>query len=77
MPVKKFRDVSEMETTAYHPGSPELFDALRRVWTFSSKICPLEFPPGVYKHRSIDDAEALRARWQQANAARQQARIRR
>jgi hypothetical protein len=30
-------------------------------------VSPLRFPPGVHKHRSIDDAQALRERWQEAN----------
>jgi len=30
-------------------------------------ICPLRFPPGVFKHRSIEDAERLREVWEDAN----------
>jgi hypothetical protein len=77
MPIKKFRDVSEMKRSAYRPGSAELAAATRYIWSLSERICPLRFPPGVYKHRSIDDAETLRKRWQKANTAAQQQRIRR
>lgn len=76
MPVKKFRDVSEMKAAPYPPESVELATATRHAWALSRQICPLHFPPGVYKHRSIDEAEALRRRWQAANVAAQQARIR-
>ena len=76
MPIKKFRDVSEMKATAYRPGSAELLAATRYVWSLSERICPLRFPPGVYKHRSIEDAEALRKQWQTKNVQAQQQRIR-
>lgn len=67
MPVKKFRDVSEMEEVVYEPGSPRLFEVIRHVWGLADVICPLRFPPGVFKHRSIEDAEALREQWENAN----------
>ena len=76
MPVKKFRDVSEMKRSAYPPGSPELLAVTRAVWGLAAKICPLRFPPGLYRHRSIEDAELLRQQWQKANVQAQQARIR-
>jgi len=76
MPIKKFRDVSEMKATAYRPESNELVAATRYIWSLAERICPLRFPPGVYKHRSIEDAEALRKQWQKANVTVQQQRIR-
>jgi hypothetical protein len=76
MPVKKFRDISEMGDTWLPPGSPELMQAIRNVWDLANQLCPKRFPAGVYKHRSIEDAEALRERWEEANVAAQQARTR-
>jgi hypothetical protein len=76
MPIKKFRDVSDMTDTWLEPDSPGLFEAIRRVWETSRQICPLHFPPGVYKHRSLEDAEALRTEWEHANVLAQQARTR-
>ena len=76
MPVKKFRDISEMKTVSYPVGSTELVAATRHAWSLAEKICPLRFPPGVYKHRSIEDAERARAEWQRANVQAQQQRIR-
>ena len=68
MGVKKFRDVSEMEgNTWYEPGDPRLFEAIRAVWDFAARTTQPRFPPGVYKHRSIEEAEALRETWDQAN----------
>jgi hypothetical protein len=74
MPIKKFRDISEMSDTWLAPGSPELARAIHNVWDLARRVCPLHFPPGVYKHRSIEDAQALRDRWAEANFAAHQAR---
>ena len=68
MPIKKFRSVEEMEGNTWHePGSPELFRAIEEVWNFAEQTLKPYFPPGVYKHRSIEEAEALREEWEKAN----------
>jgi hypothetical protein len=68
MPVRKFRSVEEMEgNVRYEPGSPELFRAIRALWEFSARIFPRRFPPGVYKHRSIEDARSQRDVWEEAD----------
>lgn len=68
MPVKKYRDVSEMEGNVwFEPGSQRLFDAMRAVWTLAAQSTKPRFPPGVYKHRSIEDANAQRQAWDRAN----------
>jgi len=65
MPIRKFRDISEMEGNTWRePGSPELFRAIRSIWDFSSRTLKRRFPPGVYKHRSIEDAQKLREKWE-------------
>jgi hypothetical protein len=75
MPVKKYRDISEMEEPVYEPGSQRLFEVIRYVWSLSDRICALRFPEGVFKHRSIEDAEALREQWEEANFRAHQARL--
>ena len=68
MPIRKFRDVAEMEDTLwYERGNPALFAAIARVWDFAQRTVPLRFPPGVHKHRSITEADAQRERWEAAN----------
>lgn len=65
MPVRKYRSIYEMPDDDWLPvGSPELFDAIRSVWGFSARTCPWAPPPGVYKHRSIREARALREQWE-------------
>jgi hypothetical protein len=68
MPVRKFRDVSEMEDALwYERTDPALPRAIARVWDFAARVCPLRFPRGVHKYRSIDEANAARDRWEEAN----------
>jgi len=50
--------------------------AIAAVWDFAARVCPLVFPPGVHKYRTIEDANADRERWAQANFEAFQARRR-
>lgn len=77
MSIRKFRDVSEMEDSLwYERDDPALPRAVAEVWDFAERVCPLRFPPGVHKYRTIEDASADRERWEQANFEAFQARRR-
>lgn len=66
MPVRKFRDLQEMEDSLWRePGDPRLGQAIDAVWKFAARTCPRQFPPGVYKHRSIEDAQRQRDLWEE------------
>ena len=68
MPVRKFRSVEEMEGDHwYEPGDPRLDRAIRRVWELGYHTLQPHFPPGVYKHRTIESMNALQEAWAQAN----------
>jgi hypothetical protein len=68
MPVYKYRDIAEMDAGGWRPkGDPGLFRAMRATWELARRTTAPRFPPGVYKHRSADDADALRERWERAN----------
>ena len=65
MPVKKFRSLQDMEDSLWHePGDPALWQAIRNVWGFARRTCPQRFPPGVYRHRSIEEAQLQREVWE-------------
>lgn len=77
MPVRRFRSIEQMpDAPRYVAGSHELAIAIARIWVFASKTCPQHFPPGVYRHHSYDEAEALAATWERANVAMHQRRKR-
>jgi hypothetical protein len=68
MPVRKVRNLQEMEDSLWRePGDPRLWRAIESVWSFAAQTCPCRFPPGVYKHHSIEEAEILRDRWEEEN----------
>lgn len=65
MPVRKFRSVEEMNQPLWRrPGDPELYRAIARLWEFGQKTGSKRFPPGVYKHRSIEDLQEQCRRWE-------------
>jgi hypothetical protein len=68
MPVRKFKSLEEMEDSNwYEPGDPRLLSAIERVWRFARETCPVSIPPGVYHHRTIEEAQAQRELWEAAN----------
>lgn len=78
MPLLKLRSVEEMEGNTWRePGDPQLFRAIRSTWGFAHRTLRPRFPPGVYKHRSIEEAQRLRVRWEEENLAAYQSRVRR
>jgi hypothetical protein len=64
MPVRRFRSVEEMNRPQWRePGSPELVRAIAALWTAGLRLHRRRFPPGVYRHRSIEELDAQTARW--------------
>lgn len=55
MPVSKYRHVGEMNRDSwYRRGDPRLFRAIiRAVWSLAQTPARPEFPPGVYRFRSM------------------------
>lgn len=71
MPVRKFHSVAEMEASAWlEPGDPRLARAVRLCWDLAARLAPIRFPPGVYKHRSIEELNACTDAWEAAAGER-------
>jgi hypothetical protein len=68
MSVRRFRSVEEMKREAHWraAGTPGLWQAIARVWDLGRRTAPRRFPPGVYRHRSIESLEALSEQWAEA-----------
>lgn len=65
MPFRRVRSLQELEDSLWHePGEPALWEAVARAWDFAARTCPRRFPPGVYRHRSIEAAQSLRDEWE-------------
>jgi hypothetical protein len=52
------------------PGSSELEAAIRRNWETARAIGLPHFPPGVYRHRSIEELNEQVDRWRRESLQR-------
>jgi hypothetical protein len=68
MPVYRFHSVEEMNQPRWRePGDPELYRAIAALWSFGQRTGFRRFPPGVYRHRSIEDLDAQTEQWAAEN----------
>jgi|BarGraNGADG00312_1021997.scaffolds.fasta_scaffold158442_2 hypothetical protein len=68
MPVHRFRSADEMNQPRWRePGDPELHRAIASLWSFGQRTVVRRFPPGVYKHRSIENLNEQTEKWAVAN----------
>lgn len=65
MPFRTVHDLQQLEDSLWREPGPGLWEAIRRVWELAARTNPRRFPPGIYKHRSPEDARALKDEWQQ------------
>ena len=64
MPVRKFRSVENMERPVWRErGDPALFDAMAALWEVGHRTSRRHYPPGIHKHRSIEEMHEVQARW--------------
>jgi hypothetical protein len=69
MPVRRFRSIEEMKAQPMwrRPGDPALYRAIAAVWEMGMRTGVHRFPPGVYKHHSMEDLNAQTERWMEEN----------
>ena len=64
MPVRKFRSVAEMPSPPpLPPLGPQNLKLACDLSSAATRLRSLRFPPGVYKHRSLSEAQRLRSSW--------------
>ncbi len=67
MPVRRLKSLAEAEESVWMARDDErLIATIREVWRLADRMCPPRFPPGVYRHRSIEAANAQTAAWARA-----------
>ncbi|HEX3694701.1 MAG TPA: hypothetical protein VH374_04860 [Polyangia bacterium] len=65
MPIRKFRDVSEMPAPdRTDPKDPQLWRRVTRWMALSLRLARRRWPPGVYRNRTIEEANLRREGWQ-------------
>lgn len=61
MTVKRYRDVADMPAPLRgDPADPSTYARIKQLWSFSGRLAPPLFGPGVYRYRSIDESHAAR-----------------
>jgi len=64
MTVRKFKSVEAMKRDRWRePGAPDLLQLLAGLWQLGLRTRRSAPPPGVYKHRSIQEAKARKEAW--------------
>lgn len=65
MPIKKLSSLDDAEDASWcSPGSAELWRRIAAVWSFSRRVAPQCFPPGVHKSQSIEEANRRVEEWE-------------
>ena len=72
MPVRRLRSLDEAEQSVWlDRNDPRLWPTIRSVWELADRLyCPRRLPAGVYKYRSIDEANQVRESWEQLDVNR-------
>ena len=70
MPVQRFRSAEEMAAAPVLVPSGEGFERFVRHCARFWRVAPRVYPSGVYRFRSIEEAQAARERVAEENARR-------
>lgn len=61
MPVQRFHSIEEMNASPVMAGQGNAFERFLRHCARYWAIAPRRYPRGVFKYRTIEDAQAARA----------------
>ena len=56
MPIEKFHKIEDMPEPAIPEDPEKIADRIAFVWEMARAIAPLDWPHGVRKYRTIEDA---------------------
>jgi hypothetical protein len=77
VPIRKLARLPDDDDSVWlAPDDPRLLATIFAVWERSRRLSPPSFPPGVYKHASIEAANRMTERWEQAAIERASSRRR-
>ncbi len=68
MSVRKYRSIEEMKASrGYDRDDPRLPRVIEGIWDFGRRTAGLRFPPGVHRHRTVEEMNARAAEWAAEN----------
>jgi len=61
MPIYKYKTFAAAEQALwnFHPDKA-YFKRLEELWDFADKLCPIHYPGGIFKFRTIEEANKHR-----------------
>lgn len=69
MPIYKYKSFEEAEKALWNfKPDQSYFDAVAELWRFANQLSPITYPRGIFKYRSIEEANKDRERWELAQA---------
>ena len=76
MPVQKFKTFQEAERALvnFNPDKA-YFKRLEELWNFANKLNPIAYPRGVFKFRTIEEANKHRDEIELAHARKRQSEL--
>ena len=71
MPVYKYKTFEKAQRALwnFHPDE-NYFKQVSDLWDTADKLCPIRYPRGVFKFKSIKEAQKQRKEWEIAHAKR-------
>jgi hypothetical protein len=71
VPIEKFRNLDDMRKALFQEGRGDGLTArIARLWRRSSKLSPRVYPRGVFRFRTLEEAQQARARVLEENVRR-------
>lgn len=69
MSVYKYRSFEKAKRALwnFHPDI-NYFEQVAELWNLADKICPIIYPQGIFKYRSIEEANKQRKEWEFAHS---------
>lgn len=69
MSVRKFKSFEDAERALWCFKPDEAYyKKVAALWELGNKLCPPDFPRGIFKYRTIEDANRDKEKWVLANA---------
>ena len=73
MPVQKFKTFEEAEKALWNFHPDEAYYArVAELWDFANKLNPISYPQGIFKFRTIEEANKHREELELAHARKKQ-----
>jgi hypothetical protein len=69
MPVYKYKTFEDAERALWNFFPDEAYyDRVAELWEFANQLSPITYPRGIFKFRTIEDANQQRDAWELAHA---------